>query len=94
MKSVGEVMAIGRSFEETIQKAIRAVDFASNGFCRNNQITNVIEELKNPSDMRLFAIANALHDGMSIEKIWEYTKIDRWFLSKLENIVKHEKLLQ
>lgn len=95
MKSVGEVMSIGRSFEETIQKAIRSVDFHLTGFSKvgvasyvqNNYSGDIDEELKNPSDQRLFAIANALHLGYSVEKIFSLTNIDRWFLNKLKNIV-------
>jgi carbamoyl-phosphate synthase/aspartate carbamoyltransferase len=95
MKSVGEVMAIGRNFEETIQKAIRCVDYNLFGLMKNNVIApeDIDEELTHPSDQRLFAIANALHLGYSVEKIWELTKIDRWFLKKLQNIVKLDQLI-
>ncbi|KAG1524332.1 hypothetical protein G6F52_004278 [Rhizopus delemar] len=89
MKSVGEVMAIGRTFEETIQKAIRAIDYHFPGFSKNDQVADadVDFELMNPSDRRLFAIANAMHKGYSVDKIWEMTKIDKWFLNKLQRIV-------
>ncbi|TPX69761.1 hypothetical protein SpCBS45565_g02192 [Spizellomyces sp. 'palustris'] len=89
MKSVGEVMAIGRNFEETIQKAIRAVEYNFIGFSENDIIDQdkIDEELQNPSDQRLFAIANALHKGYSVDRVWELTNIDKWFLNKLKNIV-------
>ncbi|ORE07621.1 carbamoyl-phosphate synth [Rhizopus microsporus var. microsporus] len=89
MKSVGEVMAIGRTFEETIQKAIRAIDYHFIGFSKNDQVSDsdIDFELSNPSDRRLFAIANAMHKGYSVDKIWEMTKIDKWFLNKLQRIV-------
>ncbi|KAG1504710.1 hypothetical protein G6F47_002119 [Rhizopus delemar] len=89
MKSVGEVMAIGRTFEETIQKAIRAIDYHFPGFSKNDQVADadVDFELTHPSDRRLFAIANAMHKGYTVDKIWEMTKIDKWFLNKLQRIV-------
>ncbi|KAI0132178.1 hypothetical protein BJ170DRAFT_234109 [Xylariales sp. AK1849] len=84
MKSVGEVMSIGRSFEEAIQKAIRAIDFHNVGFGATQQaLMSIDDELQTPSDQRLFAIANAMHTGYSVDKIWEMTKIDKWFLHKL-----------
>lgn len=95
MKSVGEVMAIGRNFEETIQKAIRAIDPQFFGFGKNEFTADNDEqlefELKNPSDKRIFAIANCLHRGYTVDKIWEMSKIDKWFLHKLEHIVSLEK---
>jgi carbamoyl-phosphate synthase/aspartate carbamoyltransferase len=95
MKSVGEVMAIGRNFEETIQKAIRAIDPQFFGFGRNDFTVETDEELefelRNPSDKRLFAIANCLHRGYTVDKIWELTRIDKWFLNKLHHIVTFEK---
>ncbi|KAJ8326116.1 Carbamoyl-phosphate synthase [Batrachochytrium dendrobatidis] len=94
MKSVGEVMAIGRNFEETIQKAIRAVDYSFSGFAENDFSEDIDEELKNPSDQRLFAVANALHKGYTVHRIWELTRIDKWFLNKLKNIVDLDKSLQ
>ncbi|KAI8999235.1 hypothetical protein BC832DRAFT_565451 [Gaertneriomyces semiglobifer] len=89
MKSVGEVMAIGRTFEETIQKAIRAVEYTFIGFAQNDVVEDekLEEELQYPSDQRLFAIANAMHKGFSVDKIWALTNIDKWFLNKLKNIV-------
>ncbi|KAJ3216809.1 hypothetical protein HDU67_008895 [Dinochytrium kinnereticum] len=95
MKSVGEVMAIGRNFEETIQKAIRSVDFSFIGFSQNDLTAEDIdEELRNPSDMRLFAIANALHLNYTVDRIHELTSIDRWFLNKLKNIVDVDRALR
>lgn len=93
MKSVGEVMAIGRTFEETIQKAIRAVEYSFTGFANNQFVENLDEELANPTDMRMFAIANALHNGYTVEQIWRLTRIDRWFLNKLKGIVDLDKAL-
>jgi carbamoyl-phosphate synthase/aspartate carbamoyltransferase len=93
MKSVGEVMAIGRNFEETIQKAIRSVDYCFDGFSNNNDIKDIDDELINPSDLRLSAIAHAMHNGYSVEKIHNMTKIDKWFLNRLMNIVVHDKLM-
>ncbi|GAA95519.1 uncharacterized protein L969DRAFT_92651 [Mixia osmundae IAM 14324] len=92
MKSVGEVMAIGRTFEETIQKAIRSIDPSFAGFCLNDHTDSLDEELMNPSDKRLFAIANAMHKGYSVQKIWELTRIDKWFLNKLQHIVDLERI--
>jgi carbamoyl-phosphate synthase large subunit len=89
MKSVGEIMAIGRSFEEAIQKGIRMVGGGMHGFVGNRgemEIDNIDEELKNPTDRRIFAIAEAMNKGYSVDKIWEITRIDKWFLQKLQNI--------
>jgi carbamoyl-phosphate synthase/aspartate carbamoyltransferase len=86
MKSVGEVMSIGRTFEEAIQKAIRAIDFHNLGFNDTKALMSIDDELQTPSDQRLFAIANAMHAGYSVEKIWEMTKIDKWFLTKLKGL--------
>lgn len=86
MKSVGEVMSIGRTFEEAIQKAIRSIDFHNLGFNETNALLSIDNELQTPSDQRLFAIANAMHSGYSVETIWEMTKIDKWFLSKLKGL--------
>ena len=91
MKSVGEIMAIGRSFEEAIQKGIRMVGQGMHGFVGNREeitIEAVEEELTNPTDRRIFAIAEAFHQGMTIEDVYQRTKIDRWFLQKLMNIFK------
>ncbi|KAL6698020.1 bifunctional carbamoylphosphate synthase/aspartate carbamoyltransferase [Trichoderma pleuroticola] len=86
MKSVGEVMSIGRSFEEAIQKAIRAIDFHNLGFNETKALMSIDDELQTPSDQRLFAIANAMHQGYSVDKIWEMTRIDKWFLRKLKGL--------
>jgi carbamoyl-phosphate synthase/aspartate carbamoyltransferase len=86
MKSVGEVMSIGRTFEEAIQKAIRAIDFHNLGFNETKALMSIDDELQTPSDQRLFAIANAMHSGYSVNKIWEMTKIDKWFLSRLKGL--------
>lgn len=86
MKSVGEVMSIGRTFEEAIQKAIRAIDFHNLGFNKTKALMSIDDELQTPSDQRLFAIANAMDAGYSVERIWELTKIDKWFLNKLKGL--------
>ncbi|KAK9467797.1 hypothetical protein V1512DRAFT_246548 [Lipomyces arxii] len=89
MKSVGEVMSIGRTFEEAIQKAIRSIDYHNLGFNATEALMSIDidTELQTPSDQRLFALANALDSGYTVEKIWELTKIDRWFLHKLERLI-------
>lgn len=88
MKSVGEVMAIGRTFEESLQKAIRMVDPSFQGF-ESLPFDDVDAVLQKPTDRRLFAVAYAMIEkGYSVDKIWELSKIDKWFLYKLENIVK------
>lgn len=86
MKSVGEVMSIGRTFEEAIQKAIRSIDFHNLGFNETPALMSIDDELQTPSDQRLFAIANAMHEGYSVDKIHNMTKIDKWFLSKLKGL--------
>ncbi|WP_240925092.1 carbamoyl-phosphate synthase (glutamine-hydrolyzing) large subunit [Maribellus sediminis] len=91
MKSVGEIMAIGRTFEEAIQKGIRMVGLGMHGFVGNREeinIPEIEEELTNPTDRRIFAIAEAFNKGFSIDEIHDKTKIDRWFLQKLNNIYK------
>lgn len=93
MKSVGEVMSIGRTFEEAIQKAIRSIDFHNLGFNETNALMSIDNELQTPSDQRLFAIANAMHSGYTIDRIWEMTKIDKWFLSKLKGLSDFGKLM-
>ncbi|KAG6819808.1 hypothetical protein H0H93_008458 [Arthromyces matolae] len=93
MKSVGEVMSIGRTFEETIQKAIRAIDDSFAGFAKNDYVEDIDTELLNPTDKRIFAISTAFHRGYSVDKIWQMTNIDKWFLTKLENIFKMEQHL-
>jgi carbamoyl-phosphate synthase large subunit len=89
MKSVGEVMAIGRSFEEVIQKGLRMIGQGMHGFTGNRDLgqENIEKELAEPTDMRIFSIAEALEQGISIDRIYELTKIDKWFLYKLRNIV-------
>lgn len=87
MKSVGEIMAIGRTFEEAIQKGIRMIGQGMHGFVGNMvKIKDVDEELIHPTDARIFAIAAAFDKGYSVERIHEKTQIDRWFLQRLENI--------
>ncbi|ORX60617.1 carbamoyl-phosphate synth [Hesseltinella vesiculosa] len=95
MKSVGEVMAVGRTFEETMQKAIRAIDYNFVGFSENDVVgmDNLDYELQNPSDTRLFSIANAMHSGYTVDRIWELTKIDKWFLNRLMRVVNLDKRL-
>ncbi|KAJ5638677.1 Carbamoyl-phosphate synthase large subunit [Penicillium herquei] len=86
MKSVGEVMSIGRTFEEAIQKAIRSVDFHNLGFNETSALMSIKGELQTPSDQRLFAIANAMATGYSVDDIWKLTSIDKWFLSRLKGL--------
>ncbi|MCE1198806.1 MAG: carbamoyl-phosphate synthase (glutamine-hydrolyzing) large subunit [Marinilabiliales bacterium] len=89
MKSVGEIMAIGRNFEEAIQKGLRMTGIGMHGFVGNRgdmEIEDIDLELNNPTDRRIFAIAEAFHKGYSVDKIWEITRIDKWFLQRLENI--------
>ena len=94
MKSVGEIMAIGRSFEEMIQKGLRMIGQGMHGFVGNDhtRFDDLDNELQNPTDLRIFAIAQALEEGYSIERIEELTKIDVWFLERLKHIVdlKHQ----
>ncbi len=88
MKSVGEVMSIGRTFQEAIQKGIRMIGQGMHGFVSNSDLSfeDVEKELSQPTDMRIFVIADAFEKGYSIEKIHELTKIDKWFLLKLKEI--------
>lgn len=88
MKSVGEVMSIGRNFEEAIQKGLRMIGQGMHGFVGDRELVfdNIDEELAKPTDMRIFAIQKALDEGYSIDKIHALTKIDKWFLVKLLNI--------
>uniref|UniRef100_A0A8D0DF92 Multifunctional protein CAD n=1 Tax=Sander lucioperca TaxID=283035 RepID=A0A8D0DF92_SANLU len=93
MKSVGEVMAIGRSFEEAFQKALRMVDENCVGF--DHTIKPVSdEELQTPTDKRIFVLASAFRGGYTVDQLYELTKIDRWFLHKMKNITDHERLLE
>lgn len=89
MKSVGEVMAIGRTFEEAIQKGLRMIGQGAHGFVGNKElkVADIEEALREPTDKRIFVISKALQAGYSVERIHELTKIDKWFLEKLERIV-------
>ncbi|KAM7117883.1 multifunctional protein CAD isoform 3-T3 [Ciconia maguari] len=93
MKSVGEVMAIGRNFEEAFQKALRMVDENCVGFDHTVKPASDVE-LETPTDKRIFVLAAALRAGYSIERLYELTKIDRWFLHKMKNITDHAVLLE
>ena len=91
MKSVGEVMSLGRSFEEVLQKAIRMLDVGLKGFvCNDLKFSHLDKELAQPTDKRILAIAIALQKGYSVEKIHQLTKITPWFLFKMKNIVETE----
>ena len=87
MKSTGEVMAIGRTIEESLNKAIRSLDVGADGFVR---VPYTLDDLKTPTDLRLFQIYTALRDGMSVDEIHEVTSIDRFFLEKIRNIAEFE----
>ena len=90
MKSVGEVMAIGRTFEEVIQKGLRMIGQGMHGFVENKalDIPDIDKALAEPTDMRIFVIAKALRAGYTVDKIHDLTKIDRWFLEKLAGIIR------
>lgn len=92
MKSVGEIMAIGRNFEEAIQKGLRMIGQGMHGFVANKAfaVENLDEELSKPTDKRVFVIANAFKEGYSVDRIHSLTKIDRWFLYKLQEIISLE----
>ena len=96
MKSVGEVMAIGRSFEEAIQKGLRMIGQGAHGFIGNKElkVADVDEALREPTDRRIFVIAKAMLAGYTVDQIHALTKIDNWFLDKLENIVATYRSLQ
>jgi len=95
MKSVGEVMAIGRKFEEALQKAIRMLDVRMKGLvCNDVNFNNINKELRTPSDMRILAVAEALSREYSLEQINKLSGIDPWFISKIKNIVSIERELQ
>ena len=96
MKSVGEVMSIGRTFEEAIQKGIRMIGQGMHGFTGNRDLEfeDIERELAQPTDMRIFVIADALEKGYSVDQIFELTKIDKWFLVKLQNIFNYKTLLE
>ncbi len=95
MKSVGEVMAIGRSYEEVLQKAIRMLDLGLKGLvCNDRSFDNLDAELTEPTERRMFAIAEALRTGCTVERIHEMTHVDKWFLFKMKNIVELWQLLK
>ena len=96
MKSVGEIMSIGRSFEELIQKGLRMIGQGMHGFVCNEGLhfDDLDDELANPTDLRIFAIAEAFEQGYTIDRIEELTKIDKWFLERLKNIVDEKHKLE
>jgi len=96
MKSVGEVMAIGKTFEESIQKGLRMIGQGMHGFVGNKDIatSDTKDMLVNPTDMRIFVIAQAFKEGLSVDDIHDLSKIDKWFLVKLKNIFNHKYELQ
>ena len=96
MKSVGEIMSIGRSFEEMLQKGLRMIGQGMHGFVGNDHVKfdNLDDELANPTDLRIFALAQALEEGYTVERIEELTKIDPWFIERMKNIVDFEHKLQ
>lgn len=96
MKSVGEIMAIGRSFEEVIQKGLRMIGIGVHGFVANKEmdVEDVESALSNPTDTRIFAIEQAFRAGYSVEEVYQKTKIDRWFLEKLMRIFETSKELE
>ena len=96
MKSVGEVMAVGRTFEESLQKGLRMIGQGMHGFVENHEIKipDIEKSLHEPTDMRIFVVSKALKVGYTIEQIHQLTKIDRWFLQKLENIVNVDQQLR
>ncbi|MBO4664664.1 MAG: carbamoyl-phosphate synthase (glutamine-hydrolyzing) large subunit [Bacteroidaceae bacterium] len=96
MKSVGEIMSIGRSFEEMLQKGLRMIGQGMHGFVGNDhtKFDNLDEELANPTDLRIFAIAQALEEGYTIECIYDLTKIDPWFIERMKNIVDFKHVLE
>jgi len=96
MKSVGEVMSIGRTFEEGIQKGLRMIGQGMHGFVGNRDLTfdDIEKELTQPTDMRIYVIAHAFEKGYTIDQIHDLTKIDRWFLQKLMNIFKTQNELE
>lgn len=96
MKSVGEIMSVGKSFEEIIQKGLRMIGQGMHGFVGNKDLVfeDLDKELANPTDLRIFAIAEALEKGYSVEKIYDLTKIDAWFINGMKNIVDYTKVLK
>ena len=95
MKSVGEVMAIGRTFEEAIQKGLRMIGQGMHGFVENKElvIPDIDKALREPTDKRIFVISKAFRAGYTVEQVHGLTKIDRWFLEKLMNIMNTSKEL-
>ena len=95
MKSVGEIMSIGRSFEEIIQKGLRMIGQGMHGFVGNEGLTfdDLDHELAHPTDLRIFAIAQALEQGYTIDRIYQLTRIDPWFIQRLKNIVDYKAVL-
>ena len=95
MKSVGEIMSIGRCFEEVIQKGLRMIGQGMHGFVGNNvQFDDLDKELAHPTDLRIFAIAVAFEQGYTVERVEELTKIDPWFLNRMKNVVDYKKKLE
>lgn len=96
MKSVGEVMAVGRNFEEAIQKGLRMIGQGMHGFVENKEleIENIDSALREPTDKRIFIISKAMHKGYTIDQIHELTKIDKWFLHKLKHIIDIDETLK
>ncbi|MEZ7683416.1 carbamoyl-phosphate synthase (glutamine-hydrolyzing) large subunit [Prevotella histicola] len=96
MKSVGEVMAIGRNFEEAIQKGLRMIGQGMHGFVENKelQIPDLDAALREPTDKRVFVISKAMHKGYTVDQIHDLTKIDRWFLNKLKHIIDIDETLK
>lgn len=96
MKSVGEVMAIGRNFEEAIQKGLRMIGQGMHGFVENKEleISDIDEALRDPTDNRVFVISKAMHRGYTIDQIHKLTKIDKWFLYKLKHIIDIDEALK
>ena len=95
MKSVGEIMSIGRCFEEVIQKGLRMIGQGMHGFVGNSvQFDDLDKELAHPTDLRIFAIAVAFEQGYTVERVEELTKIDPWFLSRMKNVVDYKKKLE
>src|SRR5262249_33554202 len=90
MKSVGEVMAIGRRFEEALQKALRMLEVGVDGLLGNDHLhfPDLEQELGRPTDLRIFAIPAALQAGFSVERVHELTRIDPWFLHKINNLLR------
>ncbi len=96
MKSVGEIMAIGRTFEETIQKGLRMIGLGMHGFVENKElkIDDIDKALREPTDQRIFVISKAFRKGYTVDQIYDLTKIDKWFLEKLYNIIETAEALE